>query len=73
MAANCAKETAGVDVALTSSCQRFWIKMPATALPSSRNPFAKARRRLKSGVGKLVEQMLRQRCDTGRQSLLFVT
>jgi hypothetical protein len=43
MAAICAKETA-VDPDLASSSRRFGIKMSATALVISRNPFANGRR-----------------------------
>ncbi len=103
----CARETAGVDVDLASSSRRFGIKMLATALAISRNPFVNARppvqkrgglgwltlvgRRsrgstmlhrvrpcavvcgtLKRRSGRGVEQTLRQRCDTGRQSLPFM-
>jgi hypothetical protein len=43
MTAICAKETA-VDPDLASSCRRFGVKMSATALVISRNPFANGRR-----------------------------
>jgi hypothetical protein len=49
--------------------RRCAITMPSTVLPSSRNPF---RMPAAAPSGKLVEQMLRQRCDTGLQSLPFV-
>jgi hypothetical protein len=55
---------------LASNCRRFGIKMPATALAISRNPFVNARRPApkRGGSGRLVEQMLRRRCDTARPS-----
>jgi hypothetical protein len=50
----------------------FRIKMLATALAISRDPFVNPRwpAPMRGGFG-LADQMLRQRCDTGRQSLPF--
>ena len=46
----CAKETAGFDADLASTCLRFGIKTPATAW-ISRNPFVNARRGSEAGRG----------------------
>ena len=67
----CAKETAGFDADLASTCLRFGIKTPRDRLDLAKS-IRECPPRLRSGAGRLVEQMLRQRCDTGRQSLPFV-